>query len=164
MAWRALDKPAQLDSQFRRKTRFLVDEDVGSEVAQFLRQRRFNAIFVGDVGLAGHEDPDLYAYAWREKRVLLTHDHEFLDDKRFPPHRNPGVIVLPGGGGDLQALSVGLSVLRSVFGTAAPIWRKTKVTISANGELTIRDRDFHSGRIETTRYRLTRNGPDIWEE
>jgi predicted nuclease of predicted toxin-antitoxin system len=71
MTWRALDGPSQLGSEFRRKTRFLIDEDVGVEVAQFLRQRLYNATFVGHVGLAGRDDTDLYAYAWREQRVLL---------------------------------------------------------------------------------------------
>src|SRR5262245_42318734 len=35
----------------------------------------------GDVDLAGRDDTEVYAYAWRENRVQLTHDGDFLDDK-----------------------------------------------------------------------------------
>ena len=164
MPWRPLDSPSQLGSEFRRKTRFLVDEDVGIEIAQFLRQRHYNAIFVGDVGLAGRDDTEVYGYAWREKRVLLTHDHDFLDDKKFPEHRNPGVVVLPGGGGDQQALAEGLVIALRVFGTTAALWRKTKSTISASGEMTIHTRNFATGKIETSRFRLTRTDIEIWEQ
>ena len=92
MLWRSLPNPPHLGAGFRHKTHFPVDEDVGTEVAQFLRQRRYNAFFVGDVGLAGRDDTEVYAYAWRENRVLLTHDRDFLDDKKI--HCNPGMIVI----------------------------------------------------------------------
>jgi len=91
---------------------------------------------VGDVDLAGRDDTEVYAYAWRENRVQLTHDGDFLDDKKFPQHCNPGVIVLPGGGGDQAALRVGLEMALRFFGrTKEALWRKTKSTISGAGVL-----------------------------
>src|SRR3990172_6362415 len=78
-----------------KKARFVVDESMDVEVASWLRRQRFDAVHVSDVGLAGHTDEDVCAYAWREDRVLLTHDADFLTDRRFPPQRNPGVVVLP---------------------------------------------------------------------
>ena len=165
MPWRALPNPPHLGAGFRHKTRFLVDEDVGIEVARFLRQRRYNVIFVGDVGLAGRDDTEVYAYAWRENRVLLTHDGDFLDDKKFPEHRNPGVIVLPGGGGDQAALRVGLEMALRVFGrTKEALWRKTKSTISATGEMTVHGRNFDTGKIETMRFRWIGKCIEIWEQ
>jgi predicted nuclease of predicted toxin-antitoxin system len=124
----------------------------------------YNTIFVGDVGLAGRDDTEVYAYAWRENRVLLTHDGDFLDDQKFPQHRNPGVVVLPDGMGDQQALAEGLAIALRAFATApAELWSKTKSTIRASGEMTIRSRSFGSGKIETNRFRLTRRGIQIWE-
>jgi predicted nuclease of predicted toxin-antitoxin system len=52
-------------------------------------------VFAKPVGLGGRSDEEIFAYAWREKRIIWTHDRDFLDDKRFPVHRNPGVLVLP---------------------------------------------------------------------
>jgi len=54
-------------------------------------------VYVGEVGVEGKSDEDVFAFGWRDDRINLTHDQDFLNDWRFPFHRNPGVIVLPGG-------------------------------------------------------------------
>ena len=101
MAWRRMDNPdsSEIGPEFKKKSRFLIDESLGIDVAKYLRGKGYNAEFVGDVGLAGHSDEDVFAFAWRERRMLWTHDRDFLDDAKFPEHRNPGVVVLPGGDG-----------------------------------------------------------------
>ena len=47
-----------------------------------------------DVGLRGHSEEDVFAAAWKGGRIVVTHDADFLDNRRFPPHRNPGVILI----------------------------------------------------------------------
>jgi predicted nuclease of predicted toxin-antitoxin system len=106
MAWHKLANPIGIDAEFRKKNRILVDESLGVEVAVYLREKGYNALFVGEAGLAGRGDEDVFAFAWRERRMLWTHDRDFLDDARFPEHRNPGIVVLPGAGGDDQAMSM----------------------------------------------------------
>lgn len=77
-----------------------MDENAGKEVADFLRGNGFNVKYVADFGLEGRPDEDVFATAWREERVIVTHDRDFLDNRNFPPHRNPGVIVIgPGSDG-----------------------------------------------------------------
>jgi predicted nuclease of predicted toxin-antitoxin system len=151
MPWRPLDNPNPDDigPEFKRKTRFLVDESLGVEVARYLRGKGYNTLFVADVDLDGHSDEDIFAYAWREKRMLWTHDRDFLDDARFPEHRNRGVVVLPGGDGDNQAMGIGVGTALQVFGAAPSIWEKTKSAVSPTGEVTIRRRNFDTGKIET---------------
>jgi predicted nuclease of predicted toxin-antitoxin system len=85
------------------KARILVDENLGEEVALFLRNQGCNVEFAGDVGLAGKDNSEVASYAWREKRMIWTHDSDFLDDTLLPEHRNPGVVVLPGANGDHQS-------------------------------------------------------------
>src|SRR5262245_16251253 len=81
----------------KRRARFLVDENQGAGAAETLRDAGWNAKFVSDFRLRGRDDSEVYEAARREDRVLLTHDGDFLDDRRFPPHRkHPGVVVLPG--------------------------------------------------------------------
>jgi hypothetical protein len=42
----------------------------------------------------------VFVAAWKDKRVVITHDADFLDNKRFPPNRNPGVVLIrPGSEG-----------------------------------------------------------------
>src|SRR5271166_1713819 len=48
------------------------------EAAQYLRERGYNAVFANDVGLSGRSDEDVFAYAWRDKRMVWTHDRDFL--------------------------------------------------------------------------------------
>jgi len=101
MSWRRVpDAPAReveaFVKDFRRKARFLVDESLGASVAEVLRGQGWNARYVRELSLEGRSDEEVFARAWAEDRILLTHDTDFLDDRRFPPHRNPGVVVLPG--------------------------------------------------------------------
>ena len=97
------------------RTKILVDESLGGEIANQLRQLRLNAVFGPDVGLRGKSDEDVFAYAWRQKRMLWTHDNDFLDDRKFPEHRNPGVVVLPGGDGNQKAMTAGFRAAVLMF-------------------------------------------------
>jgi predicted nuclease of predicted toxin-antitoxin system len=134
---------------YKKRTRMLIDESLGREVATYLRSRGYNAIFASDVSLSGRSDEEIFAFAWRHKRMLWTHDWDFLDDNRFPEHRNPGVVVLPGGAGDRNAMAVGLNVALTLFGSGAGIWSKTKSIVSPIGEMTIRARDADRGKNTT---------------
>lgn len=64
-------------------------------IVALIREFKYPAICVKDCGLSGKPDENVMAFAWRERRMLVTHDQDFLDDRRFPPHRNPGVVTLP---------------------------------------------------------------------
>src|SRR5713101_2894806 len=105
MGWKALEQPTSADirdirNEFAGKARFLVDESVGERVGEILRERCFNAKYAAECGLVGHSDEDVFAAAWADKRVIFTHDSDFMDDRRFPPHRNPGIVLIhPGAEG-----------------------------------------------------------------
>jgi predicted nuclease of predicted toxin-antitoxin system len=161
MPWQPLDEPEHEPPGWKARTRILVDEALGHEVAAYLRERGFNAVFAPDVGLSGRSDEDIFAFAWRENRMLWTHDRDFLDDNRFPEHRNPGIVVLPGANGDQRAMRIGLATAVLLFGQGPKLWRKSKAVISAEGEITIRNRSADSGRIEATRYRMTRGRAEM---
>jgi predicted nuclease of predicted toxin-antitoxin system len=165
MVWRRLENPKRISTEFKTKTRLLIDESLGARVAEYLRDRGFNALFVADVGRAGRADEDVFAYAWRKRRMLWTHDRDFLDDNRFPEHRNPGLVVLPGGDGDQVAMRIGIGSALRVFGIAPSIWKRTKSIISSTGEMAIRRRNLDSGKIETKRFRMTGRGyAEYWDE
>ena len=163
MPWRPLPEPDDLPDDLNAKVRILVDENLGVEVARYLKEKGYNVVFAGDVGLAGKGDEDIAAYAWREGRMIWTQDNDFLKDEVVPEQSNPGVVVLPGGSGDDNALGMGLFVGMTVFGHGPESWKKTKTTISPTGEMTIRRRDINSGKVTKSRYRLARNKmPEEW--
>jgi hypothetical protein len=150
MPWVPLEQPAEDDlrramAQHRTRARFLVDESAGVGVARLLKDNGYNAKFVEDIGLRGHSDEDVFAAAWNERRVIITHDADFLDDRRFPPHRNPGVILIhPGADGhDDEGLIGCLVKALLIAGNHASWFQGTKleffseeIAISSEGEPT----------------------------
>src|SRR4051812_47015148 len=111
MVWRALPSPdPALIASFRRakRSKFLVDESLGYGTTEFLRERKINVVDVSEVGLKGRDDRGVFNYAWRTRRILLTHDEDFWNDPQFPEHRNPGVVILPGADGNNKDMLYGL--------------------------------------------------------
>src|SRR6266566_9690670 len=115
MPWKPIPKPTRAEAsdhrKYRKKARFLVDESVDPAVAGLLTSIGWSAPHVTEVGLAGHSDEDVLAFAHREDRILLTHDPDFLNNRRFPHHRNPGLIVLPGSQGNRQTVLDALNLV-----------------------------------------------------
>src|SRR5271166_4121989 len=95
MAWIPLEtaNAGRGSAKALQRVRFLVDESLGRDAARVLRENGWNAKFVSDLRLLGKDDTVVFAEAWKQKRVILTHDRDFLDNRKFPPHRNPGVVV-----------------------------------------------------------------------
>lgn len=74
-------------------TKFLVDESCGRKLCLFLRQKSFDALFVGDV-FPSTLDQNVLSHATTEQRVLITNDKDFgelLFRLRLP---SAGVIFL----------------------------------------------------------------------
>jgi predicted nuclease of predicted toxin-antitoxin system len=69
--------------------RFLIDENVRTEVSDFLST-------VGDtVGVSpGATDTEVAKVARTESRVIVTHDKDFANPHSFPPHDYAGIIVI----------------------------------------------------------------------
>jgi predicted nuclease of predicted toxin-antitoxin system len=137
------------------RARYLVDESLGKGVAELLTDWGHNVKYGPSVGLGGHADEDVFAYGWRKGRMILTHDRDFLDDKRFPYTRNPGVIVLPGGDGNDRALLKTLYSAVGVFSTYSNVYPNAKIAIDSEGVWTVRSYDKTRGRVENETLKLT---------
>ena len=74
--------------------RFLVDEDVPRSTARVLRAAGYEAEDVRDVGLRGHPDSDVYAYAQAQAAVLVSCDKGFTNLLKFPVGSHAGIIVI----------------------------------------------------------------------
>ncbi len=72
--------------------RFYVDECLSRLTAEFLRQRGHNATHVVDQGSAGRGDAFHYARARETRRILVTRDADFSNEREYPFARHPGVI------------------------------------------------------------------------
>jgi Domain of unknown function (DUF5615) len=151
--------------RFRKKARFLVDESLGVNVAEVLREHGWNAKYVSELGLEGRSDEEVFAQAWADDRILLTHDTDFLDDRRFPPHRNPGIVVLPGAQGDELALITALAGLMSFVAPFREGYRREKVIVSAGADWTFIRQNPTTGAMERRRFRIPPGGPfEEWSD
>jgi predicted nuclease of predicted toxin-antitoxin system len=74
--------------------RFITDEDVPRSTARVLRDAGFDAVDVRDVGLRGKSDAEVFEYAQREERLLITCDMGFSNILNFPPAENHGILVV----------------------------------------------------------------------
>ena len=152
----------KFSDEYKKKARFIIDESLGIEAAHVIRGVGWNAIFVGEVGLSGHSDEDVFAYAWRGDRILLTHDKDFLDDRRFPPNRNPGLIVLPGACGSTEVLEIELFRILRTIGRYRRAYHAYKIHIRDDGTWAIRDAHSPSGSRNARLLKFGRHGK-IWE-
>ena len=73
---------------------FLIDEDMPRSMAVVLREAGHDALDVRDVGLRGHTDDEVFAYAQAHDALLVTADKDFADILRFRPGTHAGVIVV----------------------------------------------------------------------
>jgi len=170
MPWKRLTRltkreAAEAVREGKRKTRFLVDESVDVKVAEGIRRAGWNALHAQECGLKGHPDENLFAYARREDRIIITHDPDFLDDRRFPPAQNPGIIVIPGAEGSVRALNSALNAVLRIVGDNRDLWRETKIRITPDGTWTLVTFDRDAGQQERQRYRFERGRPvEYWED
>lgn len=153
---------AKIRKNISGRSKFLVDESLGPEVANIINDLGWNSVFVTDAGLKGRSDEDIFAFAWKEKRILLTHDHDFLDDRRFPYHRNPGVVVMPGGDGKGESLVRAIAQVINLLGNYRYLFPNAKIEISKDGTWNIKEFKKVQGHLMNRRLRLGKNGR-VWE-
>ena len=81
--------------------KLLADENVPARLVRGLRRRepKLDIARVQDVGLGGHIDPELLAWAAQESRILITFDVNTVLDAAYQRASEgqpmPGVIAIP---------------------------------------------------------------------
>jgi Domain of unknown function (DUF5615) len=75
--------------------RIYADANIPNGVVAYMRDKlRWDVLFVLEhEDLRRARDIEHYRLARQLRRTLLTLDHDYLDDRRFPPAEGPGVIV-----------------------------------------------------------------------
>jgi predicted nuclease of predicted toxin-antitoxin system len=141
-----------------KRAKFLLDENIPVGLADGIRRLGWNVKTPTELRAKGRSDEDLIALALRKDRILITCDRDFLNERRFPPHRNPGVIVLHGGGGDTRGLIDGLLAVLPLVGNHRELFRRSTVEVDTRGVFTVTDRDFDTSARTAKRYRYNRQG------
>jgi hypothetical protein len=87
---------AALAERHADRPRVYADANVPAGIVSFMRDRlQWDVFFVMEHDALRREpDDDHFRRARDMRRTLLSLDHDYLDDRRFPPARTSGVIVL----------------------------------------------------------------------
>ncbi len=109
--------------------------------------------------LRSRPDTEILSEALRLDRVLLTHDPDFLSMDLYPPEANPGVVVMPGGSGDVERFLPLIGRVLLVMRPYRGLWRGVCVDIRPNGIVAIEGVNQNNGEpIERWYMRFNERG------
>ncbi|PZV11038.1 MAG: hypothetical protein DCF20_20255 [Pseudanabaena sp.] len=76
------------------KLRFLIDEDCPLSLENLLNSKGYDTIHVKTSGLSGTKDPELFMFAQKEQRIIISRDLGWANIKNYPPNSHCGLIIL----------------------------------------------------------------------
>jgi hypothetical protein len=82
------------------------------------------------------------------KRVLVTHDADFLDDHRFPHYRCAGLLVLPTFRRQSMVFASLVAASTRAVHKGDDLWLHTKIVASKDFILTVRTWGKDAGGVE----------------
>ena len=147
-------------------TKFIADNNVDLDVLfDYLDGLRLSCRDL-DYETRGKSDIDVLAEAWEKNRVLLTHDDGFLNRERHPPETNPGIVVMPGGSGDLEQFLPVIGKMLNFMKPNRRLWLGTYVKIGRDGIISIEGVNATTKeRIPTWHMRFDEDGlPLTWDD
>jgi predicted nuclease of predicted toxin-antitoxin system len=154
----------EVDDYLRKRKarpRFYADENFPRKAVELLRGNDLDIVSATDAGLTGHSDGDHLAFALREKRVLLTCDRDFLDDRRFPLLSCPAIVVFEFGAGATNSMLQAFRVLNQfiLYPEKLDKWCR----FEANRDGWTQSLRYLDGSSSRERYRIHKGRLQVWQ-
>jgi predicted nuclease of predicted toxin-antitoxin system len=150
--------PAYLWRDGRKKARtvrLFADENIDAQLLERIKSKRISVRSALGEGLSGRSDSDVLQWCNRNRRVILTRDGDFWDDRAFPLQQVPGVILLhPLSGTSGEALTL-FDFFYQSLGKIFPTnwWHGKKVRVGHNGSLFLKLRT-PDGRVAWYQFKV----------
>lgn len=74
--------------------KFLIDANLPYSAKETFENNKLDAVHVRDVGLFDASDEDIFRYAQKNDKIIVTRDLDFADAIRFVPGKHHGIIVI----------------------------------------------------------------------
>ena len=75
-------------------SKFFIDACLPRSSTRVLRELGYDAIDAREVSMSSAEDTEIFEYAQKKGRILVTRDKGFGDVLKYPPGSHQGIIVL----------------------------------------------------------------------
>jgi predicted nuclease of predicted toxin-antitoxin system len=144
------------------KARFFADENFPAQAVTILRELGARVETAQEVKMRHHPDENHSAYALRKRLILLTCDHDFLDNQRFPLVHCPAIFVFNFGGGTAREIRQAYRCLVPVFW--APQFYDKWCKVEAHRESWVATFRYQNGTTSRNRFRLWRGRIQEWVE
>jgi predicted nuclease of predicted toxin-antitoxin system len=118
-----------------RRLKLCADASVPMSFVEKLKRAKIAIRAAREDNLCSRPDHGILAWAKRHKRVLLTFDRDFWDDRKFSLATVPGVIFLDVSPEDLNAALDAFNLLYFVLGKSFSLerWNGVKARVSSSG-------------------------------
>jgi predicted nuclease of predicted toxin-antitoxin system len=167
MTWVLLDLesvPKDAIERLEGRVRFYADHNVDGAIVEVLRFIKYDVETARDIGAERQPDDFHFKRAYNSKRVLLTHDSDYLDNTQFPLSQTRGVVILNIDTSDTSKIARALEVVDTIFGSMSRGMQEKKIVVNSDYTITMIYRlQTETGLKEArARYRFDRNGEDVW--
>jgi hypothetical protein len=125
----------------------IADENFSLALVKDLRGHGCSVLTAQEAGLVKKPDGHNWAWARRRGRILLTHDHDFVEEWRFPVKDGPGLAYLP----QLMGAEAKLHAVRVLAGFARhgdPLMG-IKLLFQTDGGLILRTHGVNGSPVES---------------
>jgi hypothetical protein len=147
-------KKARSDYRRAPKTQFLADANIEPWGIYVMRYRHFDIMQADRAGIRYHDDKAVFARAWSLRRVLVTHDTDFLDDRLFPFSRCSGLLVVPTYGRVSMVFANLLAGACELVAKGGTMWFHTKIEAMRDFTVKVRTWEKREGRTVSWEYRI----------
>ena len=160
MQWKKLDNPRSREmegfrKEYCKKARFILDKNCPPVGKMLLASMGYNAVHVDDVGLSSKPDEDVFNFARKSRRMVITKDKGYLDNRKYPFKINPGIIIIP----DCPLLSDvffnSIRIIDFIIGKYYKLYSGYKIQITESFEIIMHKQK--NGRVTKSKYRLGAN-------
>ncbi len=155
MPWIPFNADGAVFDESRGDVGFLLDNDVDlTVILPFLQGNLGLSVVPLPVALRARDDEDVLAEAKRQGRILVTHDRDFLDTRRFPPAGNPGVVIVPGGEGNAFAYRGLIGTVLVHVSELRHLYAETVLDLASEGRVTLWNYDRETDAVEPISMRV----------
>lgn len=143
-------------SEWRRfpKTRFLTDANMEPWALYVMRYKHFDVRPCDFAGVRYADDQSVFASAWKLGRLLITHDADFLDDRKFPFARCSGLLLVPTYSSVSMEFANLLAGACQLVSRGGRLWFHTKIVARRDFTVKVRTWDKPLGHITEWTYQI----------